>query len=339
VNAAVRDDELPPQVAEMLVRLERQLAQEHLLGGGTASAATTHLLQGAGKRIRPTLVFLSSAVVGNSIPDGVCSAAKAIELIHTATLHHDDVMDRGMSRRGLRSVNSIWGNRTAVLSGDYLLATSTATLGRLGDDVNRRVSAAVNAVIEGQLREMQSAGTLDLSLERYFDIITRKTAALFELSCWLGATLGGGTTEQAAVMAQFGQQLGIAYQIVDDVLDVVGTSAVLGKEPLADLRLGVLTLPVLLALRRRFSGTTGPDIRGWLGTAELTGAEAIVIDELRRSGALVDSYQCAVAACARAGAALATLASGTATDSLTTIADLILERGAPFVHGDHGDPA
>ena len=201
-----------------------------------------------GKRLRPALVFLASQLHGERNPDSM-RAAIVVELLHTATLVHDDVVDSSDLRRGKPTVNSIWDNRVSVLVGDLLFSrTLTALLNLNSPAALAIISEAANRITEGELMQVEHEHDYNVSEPVYFDLVAKKTAALFSACCELGALAMGDNAETRGRMKQFGENLGIAFQIKDDLLDYTGKAAVLGKPVANDIRENKVTLPLIYAL-------------------------------------------------------------------------------------------
>lgn len=205
-----------------------------------------HLQANRGKRFRPALALLTAQAVGECT-DAVIEAAVAIEIIQTATLIHDDVLDSADMRRGAEVLHQIWGNRAAVLMGDFLLAKSLQVLVGIGSlEVMQATTKATQFIIEGEILETENEGNPEVTA--YFNMIGKKTASLMALACEVGAILGNGSPEQVSHMAKFGTQFGVAFQITDDLLDFIGDEKTLGKPVGTDVREKKLTLPLIRAL-------------------------------------------------------------------------------------------
>jgi heptaprenyl diphosphate synthase len=211
--------------------------------------AATHLIHAGGKRLRPALVLLSSRAGEPGRPESDMAAA-AVELVHLATLYHDDVIDETEVRRGVPTVHSKWGVEVAVLAGDYLFAVGCILGATAGGEVPKILATALADVCEGQIAETQALDDPDRSVQGYLETIGRKTGALFRASCELGASTSGAGPGERAALRDYGENLGAAFQLVDDVIDLVGNPVVTGKTPGTDLKEGVFTLPVLLACER-----------------------------------------------------------------------------------------
>lgn len=242
-------------VAEELVAVERLLHGLAAEGGDNDWLGTTVsvLLDAGGKRLRPALVLLC-ARAGPAGTEAALSAAAAVELLHLASLVHDDVIDRGTLRRGLPTVNSRWGDALAILTGDFLFGKAMVAAAGLPPGVLRQIGEVIGALVGGEVE--QQLGRADASDSRasqhrapetdaYLRRSERKTAALTAAACRIGATLGGAREDTVERLAGYGRWLGLAFQVVDDLLDVDGDPAVLGKDVGVDARCGIATLPSL----------------------------------------------------------------------------------------------
>jgi octaprenyl-diphosphate synthase len=207
-------------------------------------------LNGSGKHLRPTLVALAGSAIGKT-GDAHVTAAVIIEMVHLATLVHDDVMDEAQIRRGQLTIAANWGNEIAVLFGDCLFAQALKLASSFPTtEVCRAVAMATNTVCTGEILQTQHRRNFELSRREYFRVIEMKTAELFTLSCDLAAFLGNATAEQRAALRQFGAAFGTAYQVYDDCVDLFGSETAAGKSLGTDLAKGKLTWPVLLAWER-----------------------------------------------------------------------------------------
>ncbi|MDA0710801.1 MAG: polyprenyl synthetase family protein [bacterium] len=225
---------------------ERRLTEVLTSDVFTVQHMGDHLQANRGKRFRPALALLTAQAVG-TCTDEVIDAAVAIEIIQTATLVHDDVLDSADTRRGAEVLHQIWGNRAAVLMGDFLLAKALQVLVGIGSlEVMKATTRATQFIIEGEILETENEGNAEATA--YFTMIGKKTASLMALACEVGAILGKGSPEEISHMARFGTQFGVAFQITDDLLDFIGDEATLGKPVGMDIRDGKLTLPLIRAL-------------------------------------------------------------------------------------------
>jgi heptaprenyl diphosphate synthase len=283
--------------------------------------AAAYLINAGGKRFRPMLTLLSSHTGDPSDPRLIACAA-AIELTHLATLYHDDVIDETTMRRGVPTVNVRYGNSVAVLTGDFLLARASGLAADLGPYVSRRLADTIAELCEGQIMETAGVGSLDVTTDRYLDVIGRKTASLIATSCHLGSWLAGAPADVVAAITDYGVALGMAFQLSDDVLDITGDQEESGKRPGTDLREGVLTLPALETLAGR---TRGAD--ELLAALEAKDVDA-ALNLLRQNGSIERARAAVGEWQARARDALQKLPAGTARDALEQLVGFIGERTA-----------
>ena len=233
---------IQPQISRFEERFKKTLESDVKL----VQAMGDRIMETRGKILRPALSLLTAQAIGEC-SDRAIDAAIGIEIIHTATLIHDDVVDFADKRRGTEVLNLRWGNQAAVLMGDFLLARALQVLVGLDSmEVMRAATRAVGRMIEGEIQEIE--GSVEAESAIYFSMIDKKTASLMALSCEVGAILGGGTPEQIAQMSIFGKEVGIAFQITDDLLDFTGDEESLGKPVGNDVRERKLTLPLIRAL-------------------------------------------------------------------------------------------
>ena len=212
-------------------------------------AATSYVLSMPGKRLRMALTLLSGKIIEYRF-DKLLPLGVAFEMAHLASLVHDDIIDGAGTRRGIPTVNSRYGDHIAILLGDYFFAKTAGLAAEVEDfRIDRLLAETVSTVCEGTIMEMLSAYQMDVSLDAYLDRIRAKTAALIAACCKGGAIVGNGSDAQIALMEQYGQSLGMAFQIIDDVLDYTGTQAATGKPVGNDLAQGLVTLPLIYALR------------------------------------------------------------------------------------------
>ncbi|MEE9429881.1 MAG: polyprenyl synthetase family protein [Melioribacteraceae bacterium] len=216
---------------------------------GIVDLVTKYILKQKGKKIRPLLVLLSSKVAGG-VTDRTYRGATLVELLHTATLVHDDVVDGAEKRRGLPSINAVWKNKVAVLMGDYLLSRGLLIAVEGGDfDFLKIITNTVKRMSEGELLQIRKTQKLDIDEETYFQIIGDKTASLLSTCCEIGALSTSPKEEYKIAMRNFGEYLGKAFQIRDDILDYIGSTKIIGKTIGADIKDKKITLPLIFALR------------------------------------------------------------------------------------------
>jgi heptaprenyl diphosphate synthase len=283
---------------------------------------SSHLIVAGGKRVRP-LFAVASATAGSAEPlvsDDAVRGGVAVELVHLGSLYHDDVIDEAVTRRTVESVNARWGNLTAILAGDFLLAKASEIAASLGTEVAGLLAATIGRLCEGEVGELRSAYDVERTEAAYLESIKGKTAALFATACRIGALVGGLPRGAVDALTDYGEAYGIAFQIVDDVLDVVASDAELGKPAGHDLVEGVYTLPVLRAL------DTQGGLRERLGRP-LDGRQ---LDEalsvVRADGAVDAALETARDYAQRAVTALAPLDDTTATVWLAGASDALFAR-------------
>ncbi len=232
-----------------LSAIEREFGRDTVSQVGVITEIGEYLRGGGGKRIRPTLLLLSAKLLGYE-GRGAIRLGAVVEIIHTATLVHDDIIDEAETRRGRPAANTQWGNSKCVLAGDWLYMQSFKIAVQ---ERNFRILDTLidltQQMVEGELLQMEKLGRC-ISLDEHFDLIYRKTACLFSVCMRLGAILGGASPEQEERLALYGRNLGMAFQIVDDVLDLTASEEVLGKPVASDLREGKVTMAVIHALEK-----------------------------------------------------------------------------------------
>lgn len=264
-------------IADQLDAVEGLIESTAASGIDIVSRISLHAFSAGGKRIRPALVILSAGACG-SAPDSinVIKIAAAVELVHTASLLHDDVVDAAAARRGVSTTNSLWGNTLSVLGGDFLLSKAFSLLTDVGgSDVLAVLSQAAVSMAESEMLQAVCEGSLESWRANYWRIIQGKTAALMAACCECGAILAGADEATRSAFRDYGTDIGLSFQITDDLLDVVGDPARIGKDVGTDLTNGKFTLPVLLASEQ------GGPVSALVGSGRLSAADA------RRVAALV----------------------------------------------------
>ena len=284
------DSALEAEVLDDLAQVEDSLAVTAHPDDELLTEASRHLIAAGGKRFRAMLVLLA-ARFGDPKDPRVIQAATAIELTHLATLFHDDVMDEALVRRGSPSVNSRWGNSVAILTGDFLFAQASQILADLGPQAVRIQAQTFSRLVTGQMAETIGPRPGQDPLDFYMYVITEKTGSLIATSGQFGALFSGAPGQIADRIAVACEQLGVAWQLSDDVIDVASDSAQSGKTPGTDLRQGVRTLPVLYALRSAVTSPADVRLHWLLDEADLT--QQSLLDEalrlLRRHHAMKES--------------------------------------------------
>ena len=279
-----------------------------------------HLVDAGGKRFRPLLVLLASHF-GDPSSAAVVPAAVAIELTHLSTLYHDDVMDEATLRRGTRSANSRWDNTVAILTGDFLFARASEITADLGTEATRILAQTIAVLCEGQIRETLGPGGSDDPVDHYLSVLAEKTGSLIATSGRLGALLAGASSAAVDVLTRYGATIGLAFQLSDDLIDVLSETPQSGKTPGTDLREGIRTLPVLLALR------ADPGLASVL-TGDLTddARHASALAALRAHPATAEARATLEAYTAEAKRIAADLPDTPARSALVALADFVVAR-------------
>ena len=259
-SGAPVDAALDQSVQASLASVERRLVAAVDSDDALLAETARHLVDAGGKRFRPLLVLVASHL-GDSSARGIEVAAVVVELTHIATLYHDDVMDEATLRRGAQSANARWGNSVAILSGDYLFSRASDLLADLGPEYVRLQARTFGRLVRGQLRETVGPAAGEDRLAHYLSVLSDKTGSLIATSARFGAMLAGADAEVVRTVSAYGEKIGVAFQLADDVLDVTGDAVDSGKVPGTDLREGVPTLPALLALRGDSGDGSADDVR------------------------------------------------------------------------------
>jgi len=320
----VLDADLEARLRARMVEVEERLEREIQSQAPFVTEAARHLLHAGGKRFRPLLVLLA-AETGDASADGVLTAACIVELTHLASLYHDDVMDEADLRRGAESANSRWDNHVAILTGDFLFSKSSELTSTLGADAVRIQAETFTALVEGQIMETREPGPDEDALDFYLRVVAGKTGSLIATSARYGARFAGAPLEVEEALTAYGEIVGSAFQLSDDILDIGSESVESGKTPGTDLREGVPTLPVLLARR----STDPADARLLeLLDADLTDdhlhAEALAL--LRAHPAMDEARRYVLDRAREAQELLKVLPDGAVRDALDAFAVLIATR-------------
>ena len=322
----VLDSALEARLRERLAAIEARLEREIQSEAPFITEACRHLLHAGGKRFRPLLVLLA-AETGDPDAEGVATSACVVELTHLASLYHDDVMDEAALRRGADSANARWDNHVAILAGDWLFSKSSALTAELGPEAVRIQAETFTRLVEGQILETQPPHEGQDLLEHYLRVVDGKTGSLIATSARYGAMFAGADPEVVTALTRYGEKVGVAFQLSDDILDVGSESTESGKTPGTDLREGVPTLPVLLARR----STDPADARlvelldGPLVDDELH-AEALAL--LRSHQAMQEARSYVLGLARDAAEHLSVLPDSPAKDALVAFAELIATRTA-----------
>jgi heptaprenyl diphosphate synthase len=321
------DAALEDGVGAILVRVEELLRTTVTSADPLVTDAARHLVDAGGKRFRPLLVALAAQFGTPHAPE-VVKAAGVVELTHLATLYHDDVMDEAAVRRGAESANSRWGNAIAILTGDYLFACAADLAAELGVEAVRIQAHTFSRLVHGQIAETAGPRDGEEHIGHYLRVIEQKTGSLIATSARFGAMFSGAAPDAVAALAGYGETIGIAFQLSDDLLDIASESAQSGKTPGTDLREGVPTLPVLYALASDDADSASTRLREILSAGPVTDdalhAEALAL--LRDSAALKRARETVRSYAERARTSLSTLPDRPARHALESLCDFIADR-------------
>ena len=312
-------------VRDSVARIEQLMSDELGKADELMAEAVQHLFQAGGKRFRPLFTVLSASLGPRPDDPEVAIAGAVIELVHLATLYHDDVMDEAQMRRGAPSANARWGNNIAILAGDYLFATASRLVSLLGPDAVRVIADTFAQLVTGQMRETRGAAEHVDSVDHYLKVVYEKTACLIAASGRFGATFSGADADQIDRLHRLGGIVGTAFQISDDIIDIDSDPDESGKVPGTDLREGVHTLPVLYALRE--SGPDSERLRELLaGPVERDEDVAEALTLLRRSPGMARAKETVREYAVRAREELDNLPAGPGRDALATLVDYTVNR-------------
>ncbi|MDP9820703.1 polyprenyl synthetase family protein [Nocardioides massiliensis] len=319
------DSALAARLRERLAEVEAALEQHVVSEAPFVTEAAQHLLQAGGKRFRPLLVLLAAETGDPSSPDLV-TAACVVELTHLASLYHDDVMDEAELRRGAASANARWDNLVAILTGDWLFGKSSELTADLGADAVRIQAQTFNRLVEGQILETLGPRDGD-PLEHYLRVVAGKTGSLIATSALYGARFAGASEEVVEALTAYGEKVGVAFQLSDDILDVMSESDESGKTPGTDLREGVATLPVLLA--RRSGGPEDDRLKELLaGDLSDDARHAETLALLRAHPAIGEARDYVIRLAREAQDLLGVLPEGPARQALHDFAEVVATRTA-----------
>lgn len=285
--------------------------------------AGRHIVTSGGKRIRPRLTMLAYLAAGAPTLDAVIPMAAAVELVHTATLVHDDINDHSTTRRGKDTVHVRWGRTFALLTGDYLFAKVYEMMAPYGADYNRLMSGACVRLVEGETLQAAAAKAGQMDRETYKTIISRKTASLFEVGARMAAMLAGADEKVIAGLSEYAYNMGLTFQIVDDILDIIGDPETMGKPVGSDLAQGRGVM--VTQNGRKMGGHDGPLATAVTEAPEHDPVQAMMT-RLRESGAVEVARLQALETAQRARQALAAVPDSAARDVLMEMVDLVIER-------------
>jgi heptaprenyl diphosphate synthase len=322
----ILDAELEARLVQRMDEVEEALAGHIWSEAGFVTQAARHLMDAGGKRFRPLLVLLA-AETGDPSRDGVLTSACVVELTHLASLYHDDVMDEADLRRGAESANARWDNHVAILTGDFLFSKSSELTADLGADAVRIQAQTFTRLVEGQILETLGPADDQDPLEHYLRVVAGKTGSLISTSARYGARFSGAPRDVEEALTEYGEKVGVAFQLSDDILDIASETEESGKTPGTDLREGVPTLPVLIAKR----SADPADARLLeLLEADLTDddlhAETLAL--LRSHPAMAEARAYVVSLAGDAKALLKVLPDGPVRTALEAFADVVATRSS-----------
>jgi heptaprenyl diphosphate synthase len=323
----VTDAALAERLRERMALVEKSLSGHVRSRAGFVTEAASHLMEAGGKRFRPLLVLLAAECGNDPDSEDVITAACVVELTHLASLYHDDVMDEADLRRGAESANARWDNHVAILTGDFLFSKSSELTAELGPDAVRIQAQTFTRLVEGQILETVQPGPGEDPLEHYLDVVAGKTGSLISTSARYGARFGGATREVEEALTAYGEIVGSAFQLSDDILDIASETDESGKTPGTDLREGVPTLPVLMA-----RASADPDDARLIelldGDLTDDGRHSEALDLLRKHPAIDQARGYVVARAQEAKSLLGVLPEGPVRKALEAFADIVATRSA-----------
>ncbi len=321
----VTDEALAERLETRMLAVEAALAGHVRSRAGFVTEAASHLMEAGGKRFRPLLVLLAAETGSHPDSDEVITAACVVELTHLASLYHDDVMDEAALRRGAESANARWDNHVAILTGDFLFSKSSELTAELGPDAVRIQAQTFTHLVEGQILETVQPAPGEDPLAHYLEVVAGKTGSLIATSARYGARFGGASREVEDALTAYGEIVGSAFQLSDDILDIASDTDESGKTPGTDLREGVPTLPVLMA-----QASPEPEDARLLEllAGDLTDDDrhAEALDLLRKHPALGEARDYVVARAEEAKALLGVLPPGPVREALERFADIVATR-------------
>ncbi|MEO7348483.1 MAG: polyprenyl synthetase family protein [Terrimesophilobacter sp.] len=328
--ASAEDRRFAVALSNGLELVESGLLAQVTFADNLADATARYLFDAGGKRIRPTLALLTAQLGKGNTPE-VIVAAQAIEITHLASLYHDDVMDEAEVRRGVPSVQSVWGNSVAILTGDLLFARAGRMVARLGDKAIELQAETFERLCLGQLHETMGPNPDDDPVEHYLQVLRDKTGSLIAAAAQMGVIFSGAPSEYEEPVREFGEKIGVAFQLIDDVIDLAAEAEQTGKTPGTDLRAGVATLPVLYLRNRAAHDPDAADLlaridRGANGGPAASDEFDAAVAELRAHPVTRETLDEAHRWAREGVEALSVLPAGPVRKALTKFAHTLVER-------------
>jgi heptaprenyl diphosphate synthase len=319
----VSDRALIADLESRMATVEKRIAEATSHTESLVNDFSSHLAAAGGKRLRPVLTLLTSHL-GNSNEEHVIDAAVVMEITHLATLYHDDVMDQATKRRGVDTAHMVWGNNVAILTGDLLFARASNIVSGLGEEALKLQAKVFEQLVLGQLHETVGPQNGQDILEHYYAVLRDKTGSLIALSAQIGALVSGAPSEYQEPLKQFGESIGVAFQLIDDIIDIQSTKDQSGKVAGTDLLAGVPTLPVLLLANHHDAESEAllAKISNGLEEADLKD----VLSQLRSHKVMSESLNITNGWADRAKAALDPLPASSVKSALLAFADAVVDR-------------
>lgn len=330
IFASSEDRATAASVEAGLELVEEGLLRELSFSDSMADVTSRYLMSAGGKRVRPMLTLLT-AHLGSGVNPRVLRAAEAIEITHLASLYHDDVMDEAEKRRGVPSAQTVWGNSVAILTGDLLFARASKLIASLGERAIILQAETFERLVLGQLNETAGPDEGEDHIEHYIDVLRNKTGSLIAAAGQMGVVFSDAAPEYETAVMHFGERIGVAFQLVDDVLDLSPRSDETGKLAGTDLRAGVPTLPLLHLRRHAEADPEAADLLARLDRGIESGDSpefTLAIEELRRHQVTADTLAEAHRWAREAVEALAPLPNGSVKKALVRFADVMVERSS-----------
>jgi octaprenyl-diphosphate synthase len=302
--------------------LSRELAHENLF----VTQLLKHSTKFQGKRVRPALLLHSAHILGGEVTDVHIALSAVVEMLHTATLVHDDVLDEALIRRQVKTLNNVWGNEASILFGDYLFAKAYTLAAKIHNrDANMILARTVEEMCVGELWQISTKFNFDMDEDQYCKVIYGKTGSLFATACRLGSVGSGAPAAHVDALANYGACFGTAFQIIDDCLDITGDESEMGKSLGTDLEKGKLTLPVIKLLRD-LSGRERKDLQDLLVSKDGADKKSVVLKMIRERDILAYCTRRATEFVEDAKSGLRQLPDSMHVEALVSLADFVLER-------------
>jgi heptaprenyl diphosphate synthase len=329
LTASAAERALVKKLDGALERVEAGLKQQMRFADQVADVTATYLLDAGGKRVRPVLTLLA-AELGHGANDQVITAAQVVEITHLASLYHDDVMDDAPLRRGVPTAQLVWGNSVAVLTGDLLFARASQLIADLGERAIRLQADTFERLCMGQLHETVGPQEGEDPVAHYLKVLADKTGSLIAAAAQFGVVFSGAPAEYEPAVLEFGEKIGIAFQLVDDVIDLSAADADTGKQAGTDLRAGVVTMPLLKLRASATTDASAAALLEYLASHVIGAADDVDVSEgiarLRAHAVTAETLADAREWAGQAVAALAPLPEGAVKKALTRFADSVVDR-------------